>query len=341
MTLTYKASRARLLAGTSIAALFMAAGASVAQAQTSVSVEGGIPCPFGDQQKIAGTHVFYYGLYSHATTNKLGTANCGGWTGRVGLMQEKSGTFLGLDYWGIFVRHSEHTSSAFSGSKATTFYGGAYQALLGTDGRYKEDRTVVDFEVGKDIGIGSAANLRAIAGLRYARQSSRTSLGTTTFDSYLGITTSTSVRINNSFEGLGPRLGLVAELPISSGIRLRLGGSGSILWGDHSSSGNVSGSCAPTCTNPTSLALNQSNGSVTNLEGEAAGVFAMPNLNGAELSLGERGETWYQIGGPSQISLQTTAGTALTVSTAVGAAGSLDRNEWGPFLRLKVPLTAP
>ena len=183
--------------------------------------------------------------------------------------------------------------------------------------------------------------------MRYARQHSRLTFGATTRETNYGYVTSTSIKLSSTFEGLGPRLGLTARMPITTGIGLSLGGSGSVLWGDHSLSGTASSACggpatglSSPCSNLTSLGLAQSSGSVTNLEGEAALVFAIPSLNGAELSLGVRAESWFGISGPSHVGLQTNTVAPATVSTVAGAVGSLDRHEWGPFVRLTVPLSA-
>ncbi len=352
MTDLNTARRARLLAGASIVALLMTTGVTVAQAQTTVSVEAGIPCPFGDQTQTSATQRFYDGTIIGTQTARraFGISDCGGWNGRIGLAQAKPGAFLGLDYWGVFLRRSELHHASFSDGVGITPSLVITDDGVRTQGITSEDRTVVDFEVGKDLGIGSGTNLRAIAGLRYARQHSRLGFGATTNEGNYGAVASTSIRLNRTFEGLGPRLGLTARLPITSSIGLSLGGSGSVLWGDHSLSGTAIDACtvaAPNaCSSMTSLGLTQSSGSVTNLEGEAAVVFAIPSLNGAELSLGVRAESWFGISGPSHVGLLTNtvgplnAAGVLPVSTAAGAAGSLDRHEWGPFLRLTVPLSA-
>ena len=104
-----------------------------------------------------------------------------------GLAQAKPGAFLGLDYWGVFLRRSELKHASFSNGLSIAPSPSPYpNNVVTSQGVSSEDRTVVDFEVGKDLGIGSGANLRAIAGLRYARQHSRLAFGATTKEGYYG-----------------------------------------------------------------------------------------------------------------------------------------------------------
>jgi hypothetical protein len=114
------------------------------------------------------------------SVNLAHVGNACGWTARVGFGQEHTALFGGMaDYWGVFVRYTRITDNApVNGVFGTAFPGfpNLYAYNLSANTGFDERRTVIDFEAGRDIGIGDASKLRAIAGLRYAHYSNQTNV---------------------------------------------------------------------------------------------------------------------------------------------------------------------
>jgi hypothetical protein len=303
----------------------------------SLSIEGGAVCDLDDKGAFSTAYT-YSGVTAFDQT-RFGDVGCG-WTGRIGLTQERPGQVLGVaDFWGVFVRHQDFETDRFRTSDSAS-EGGIpkyYFAGINSGGTFEEDRTVVDFEVGKDLGIGSPRpKLRIFGGLRYAHYSSELAATGKTegvgcsiisgCDYYDGRFSFSS---KHTFDGVGPRLGLTGQLPLVSRLFITGTISGSVLWGDHSVRMIAAG---PSANHRVS---SSDDDVVTNAEGEVGlGWFFMPN--GTKLVVGARWEGWFDQSEFKSYSLKLDED-----STKVSARGSLDRNNWGPFLRFSIPLGPP
>lgn len=281
--------RRSLFAGVSTVALVAAAavvapGAASAQdltgpSSTYLSLEGGAACPFGDTFEILGEELLNDGC---------------GWTGRIGFGQRDTPIVGMFDGWGLFVRHTR-----FPTNSTSDVVPGYSDAVADAN----QQRTVVDFEVGQDIGIGSgAAQTRWIAGLRYADHRTAVNLAA----SYIGY----SLSLGNENWGVGPRIGLETHAPFSTNMGLVLAGSASALYGQHTQTFTVSYGIL------TSSASASENGWMLNAEGEA-GIYWQPSAAGnSEFVLGLRAEFW-----------RDTSDLA-----------EFNRHNWGPFLRYNMSL---
>jgi Legionella pneumophila major outer membrane protein precursor len=259
-----------------------------------------------------------------------------GWTARVGFGQEHAALFGGMaDYWGVFVRYTRIQDSApVNGTFGTFFPGFAnlYPYGFGASTGFKEDRTVVDFEAGRDIGIGDGSKVRAIGGLRFAHYSSDTNvLGSTT----TGNTYAANFFTNEKFDGFGPRIGFYYRRPLVGVVEMTAEGSASGLWGRYKTNltDTLNGNGGYSISGGESH-----DGWVGNLEGSIALAYAPYGPRGWDVSLGVRGEAWFN-------QIETNAFNASSTSNhntpqaPVSVSGQReDRFNWGPFLRVKVPL---
>jgi hypothetical protein len=258
-----------------------------------------------------------------------------GWTTRVGFGQENTALFGGMaDYWGVFVRYTRIQDSAPVNGTFGTFFPGfrnLYPYSFNANSGFDERRTVIDFEAGRDIGIGDGSKLRALAGLRYAHYSSDTNvLGSAS----AGGTAAVNFFTKQQFDGFGPRVGFSYRRPFVGMVDLTAEGSAAGLWGRFKT--NVNDNLNFTGA-PYSISGQEShNGWVGNLEGSIALAYAPYGPRGWDVSLGVRAEDWF-----GQIDTNTlTASTAnSTPQRPVSVSGQReDRFNWGPFLRVKVPL---
>jgi hypothetical protein len=316
-----------------------AAQASGLPAGTSLVIEGGAACPFGDQGTIGAEQTFYLPPFSVRTASNFGNGDCG-WTGHIGLMQERQGAFLGLaDYWGVFVRHTVPGSDRFASSASAAYFYYGYSKYYGVDvrGKFQEEWTVVDFEAGSDIGIGSATGkLRLFAGLRYARYTGKLD-ATSTFTiaaPFYGFAYSAAYSIfaRHGFEGIGPRAGFTGTIPITGVVGFTFGGSASALWGRHKFTYQASGPFLGTFVSQSDWDW------VFNVEAEAGLLFRLFQTSGATLTVGVRSEWWFDQVKLTGVNFNCGCLYAYT-NTLQG--GTLDRHNWGPFVRVKIPLGPP
>ena len=333
----------RLLCGVSALAISFAltpAQATGLPPGMSLSLEGGAVCDLGDSGSFSTTYT-YSGVKAFDQT-RFGDVGCG-WTGRIGLSQERPGVIFGVaDFWGVFVRHenfgSDHFRTSGSASDDRFIIGPKYYfAGINSGGKFDEDRTVVDFEVGKDIGIGSpGSKLRIFGGVRYAHYSSNFAASGQTEGVYCGPLSGCSyydgrfsLRSKTTFDGVGPRLGVTAQLPLFGRLFLTGTASGSVLWGVHSLRMFSAGPGATGRFSPSD------DDAVTNAEGEL-GLGWLFSPNGAKMVVGARWEGWFDQSQFKHYSIDLDEDR-----TKAFASGSLDRNNWGPFLRLNIPLGPP
>jgi hypothetical protein len=290
------------------------------------SAEGGAAC---SSSNIAVRSPFVPG----ADLAHVGSA-CG-WTTRLGFGQEHTARFGGMaDYWGVFVRYTRIQDSAPVNGQFGTFFPGfvnLYPYGFAANTGFDERRTVIDFEAGRDIGIGDGSKVRAIAGLRFAHYSSETNvLGSTN----AGNTYAANFFTQQRFNGFGPRIGVSYRRPLLGMLELTAEGSASGLWGRYKTNltDTLDGIGAYSMSGSESH-----NGWVGNVEGSIALAYAPYGPRGWDFSLGIRGEAWF-----NQIDINTfnAASTSRnnTPQAPVLVFGEReDRFNWGPFARLKVP----
>lgn len=334
-------TRALLLSSVSAFALPLAA--SVAHATglppgMTFTIEGGAACATGDTGTFTNTYS-YVGFLDDL--NAVGQAAFGrngcGWTGRIGLFQDKPDIVPGwVDFWGIFVRRQEFGKDSFRTSGTDAKYD--LTTFINSRGAFDEDRTVLDFEVGKNLGIGSGnAKLRLFGGIRYANYTSSLSASGTAgsycvYGSCKYVGYPWSARSGSKFDGVGPRLGLTGEVPLFGRFFLTGSVSGSLLWGEHQVRLNSSGFY------PGGRSKFSDNGTVTNAEGELG--IGMPFFaTRGTLIFGARWEGWFDQTKFKHYDLDVTLDCGcLGLAGSFEGRGTLDRNNWGPFVRLNIPL---
>jgi hypothetical protein len=258
-----------------------------------------------------------------------------GWTTRLGLGQEHAGMFGGLaNYWGLFIRYTRIQDSVpVNGHFDFIFPGftGLYPYGFNGNTGFDERRTVIDFEAGRDIGIGDESKLRAIAGLRFAHYSGETSV--------LGLahengTYAANFFTQQQFDGAGPRIGFSYRRPLLGMIELTADGSAAELWGRYKTNltDTFNGAGAYSISGGESH-----DGWVGNLEGSLALAYAPYGPRGWEFSLGVRAEDWFnQIHG-NAFNASSTSNNGTPQKPVLIPGERDDRFDWGPFLRVKVP----
>jgi hypothetical protein len=256
-----------------------------------------------------------------------------GWTTRLGFGQENTALFGGMaDYWGVFFRYTRIQDSAPVNGVFGTFFPGftaLYPYTFNANSGFDERRTVIDFEAGRDIGIGDGAKLRGLAGLRFAHYSGNTDVVGPIASNGFGAFLFTK----QQFDGIGPRLGFSYRRPVAGMVELTADGSAAGLWGRFKTNVNDSLCCAAY----TIGGQESHNGWVGNLEGSIALAYAPYGPRGWDISLGVRAEDWF-----GQIDTNTFTASSTKPGTPEGplsiSAQREDRFSWGPFLRVKVPL---
>src|SRR5690242_14272803 len=261
--------------------------------------------------------------------------NACGWTARVGFGQEHTALFGGMaDYWGVFVRYTRIQDSAPVNGVFGTFFPGfknLYPYNFSANTGFDEKRTVIDFEAGRDIGIGGESQLRAVAGIRFAHYTSETNvLGSAQHSG----TYAANFFTKQEFNGAGPRVGLSYTTPLIGMVALAAEGSAAALWGRYRSNitDTLNGGGAYSISGGESH-----NGWVGNLEGSIALAYAPYGPRGWEFSLGVRGEAWFNQIDTNAFSASTTSNHNTPQNPLSVSGQREDRFNWGPFLRVKVP----
>lgn len=314
-------------------ALFAAAPSVSAQQLPpglTLTLEGGTACGIaGGMRAESGTQIG--ASFPALASATLGDNHCG-WLGRIGLSQSQRGMLGGLvDSWGLFWREQRIPGDVGTVTPLDPFLG-RYRNAFTAD--TAERRTVIDFEIGKDLGVGDS--LRVVGGLRYARFDGKTALsGIYTDTNFPNLPYFFNAGIRTTFDGFGPRLGLTGRLPLGAGLSLVLDGYGSALHGERKTTiSAVHGIGSATGATPADATASDS-GWLLNLEGEAA--LAMPLFGpSTELQLGVRGESWFnQTVGAKAGPDCDNAGSKTVGCTRLGAG---DRHGLAPFARLMVKL---
>jgi hypothetical protein len=183
--------------------------------------------------------------------------------------------------------------------------------------------------VPRDIGIGDGSKLRAMAGLRFAQYSDKTNV--------LGSAQKYAVNFftKQQFDGIGPRIGFSYRRPVLGVIEVVGEGAAAGLWGRFKTNINdtLNGGGAYSIVGGESH-----NGWVGNLEGSIALAYAPYGPRGWDVSLGIRGEAWFSQIDTNAFNAASTSNHATPQAPVAVSGQREDRFNWGPFLRVKVPL---
>ncbi len=250
-----------------------------------------------------------------------------GLSGRVGYVTPFGNTPYDI---GIFARFgaTERDKDRANGGTPYNVLGGLAAGSYSVGrAKHREHHVIVDFEARRDFGFGSGddgVRITAKGGLRFGYFDADTDTTFSTPGAFLAME-----HRNSRFIGAGPRLGADAAVPIIGNLQLDLSAAGSLLLGDRQrrtkSKQPLGGITVGFNTdNKHSFRL------LPMVEASAAVSFKPYGADVMTISLGFRGEAWFNVHD------QRTKFRA-------GAAGGLGKNNvhrfnYGPFLRVKVPL---
>lgn len=194
------------------------------------------------------------------------------------------------------------------------YYTGYYWSANAT-AKHKERHWLVDFAVGRDIGIG-LGQTQLKAGLRIAELQAKTTGAGSVYVSYYG-TYNFSFAQRSKFLGVGPRVGLEGAVPLGGAWSIDWLAGAAVLFGDRKFD------AAANVTGPINLfgggVTSSSNGSVLNVDAQAGVSYAFnPN---AKLTLSYRFDGYWN---------------ALRTFDAAGNIANQDRFYHGPMVRLTV-----
>lgn len=183
--------------------------------------------------------------------------------------------------------------------------------------------TTLDFEVGRDIGVGeTGANVRFFGGVRFAE------FEQTAENHFYGDFTVTE-DWESRFRGIGPRVGADVDVPAGENISMNFSGSGSVLWGETKTQTilNVTDNATRFTVFDDHVTSSSADRAAYNLEGEV-GVSA--HGDGITVTAGVRGEAWFNV--------TDTSNSSSCLCGTDGSYGTPDADQyfWGPFIRLVV-----
>ena len=200
-----------------------------------------------------------------------------------------------------------------------TTYSGFYGSYVNTDtAQYRESHTIADLEIGRDVGLGSMgggnATARIHGGVRFAHFDGDLS---GTYSSFYG---SGGIRSEHTFTGIGPRVGIDANLPLAQNVSADLRASGAVLFGTRKVEGNYSGFYA---SGPFSRRENSV--VVPNVEASAAVTYLFGD--NAKLAVGYRVDHYWNVFDTNPFS--------------GGSSRDGDRTIHGPFFRVTIGGSGP
>jgi hypothetical protein len=209
--------------------------------------------------------------------------------------------------WSLAFRYNRETSKTDRHLDFSTT-GRAYRAYDAS----KESHDVLDFEIGRDIGLGHAlpdkAKIRAKMGIRFARFSA-TSRFTGHYTSYGVWLTPYDFDRRSRFKGIGPSIGLETRIRLGGSLSVDFEGSAAALYGRQSYKTYFWSS---TSTRKKTIAMN--------LTG-ALGISYKPPGSNFRISAGYKADAWFN---------------AMRAEKSPGQEGRFDRIYHGPFLRMKI-----
>jgi len=218
--------------------------------------------------------------------------HAGGVVGVVGSMSHfLPGSHPGWGF-GMFARFG--TSNNASEGRVTYYHynvlGGNYPSYY-TAGRarHRETHAIVDFEARRDVGLGGDDSTRITlkAGVRFAHFRADTNTQFTFLPSpYYTL----RERRRSRFFGAGPRIGAEVTLPLAYGFTLDLAASGSVLFGQQSTSVNAVGGLGGI----SAVDRRRFAKTVALLDGEAAVSYVFPTSM-AKISIGTKVDAWLNV----------------------------------------------
>jgi outer membrane protein OmpA-like peptidoglycan-associated protein len=190
---------------------------------------------------------------------------------------------------------------------------------------------VADFEAGYNWQMGTGSTVRLFGGARYAHfnQTAKATIDTTTGS--IGGFTHVGGKRKTSYSGIGPRLGLNAQLGIgNSGFNVFGGVSGALLYGKFKDRHSITatGTAGPFAASGKDKSKNKL---VPNAEGEI-GLGYNFNAGGSSsvgIQLGYRAEGWWGVS------------SSAAVLAPGPATRSSDQMMHGPFVRLVATFGSP
>lgn len=192
--------------------------------------------------------------------------------------------------------------------KQSAAYGGYYA----TTSQYEESHAIVDLEIGRDVGLGSLlgenATARVHGGVRFARFEGDMS---GTYSSFYGAGNGST---EHTFTGIGPRVGIDADVPLTGNLSADVGASGALLFGTRKTEGTYSSFYG------SGSFSRRDNVVVPNVEASAALTYLLGE--NAKLSVGYRVDQYWNV-------LDTNP-------SAGGGTQEGDRTIHGPFFRVTI-----
>jgi len=186
---------------------------------------------------------------------------------------------------------------------------------------HREQHYIADFEIGRDVGLGTLgddSNIRLIAGVRYAHFKGKgTFLSGFTVSGQNGDEGYADVDMKRSFNGIGPRLGFDAMVPLADRFALDAGVAGALLFGKQKLSASGVGGFA---------------GEVEDIDAGRSKTVLVPNLEAsaalswlvaenAKFSLGYRVDSYFDV---------------YDVGATGGDYENGDRVLHGPFVKISI-----
>lgn len=208
-----------------------------------------------------------------------------GWGGALELGVKPAGTGFDLVLRGRYDRTNiRHISGTWG------YYGG--DDPDGGEADYQEHHIAVDFEVGRELGVG---NMRVFGGARFAHFDGHTAFSTYQYETdhadepidFGGDQTRTGT-IERTFWGIGPRIEINGSLPLGGGaVGIDFGASVAALFGERNTTVSYKLSNLDFGSSSTTFAI------VPNVEASAALAF-MPSAH-SKLAIGYRVDAYWNV----------------------------------------------
>jgi len=192
---------------------------------------------------------------------------------------------------------------------ASFFVASSYYISSGTINN-KEKLTFLDFEVGRDVGLGNAnGKLRIHAGLRVASFRSKENGNWYYSSGISSFSSSGSFKVHRKFTGIGPRLGFNSLTPISENLALRLDAAGALLFGKRKTTA-IGTYVTPFCSSFTTGMRRSKSTVVPNISAFAGFAWMPASVPGMTVSLGYSVDAYFNV-------VETWNGTSLRKSDRI------------------------
>jgi hypothetical protein len=191
-----------------------------------------------------------------------------GWEGAVGF-DYQAAAFAPWHFSGQFRYGSAQKTRQFSAASAGTVSGSPFKSSASGNANIKEDHWLVDFNVGRDFGLGNDAQWTF--GVRVADLRSRLNVNGNFAVTVPGSTTTHgafNAQAKSEFLGAGPRLGVVGSTPLGGAWSFDWLGGAAVLFGER----KLERSAAATTATGSVIGLsfnNSDNAAVFNLDAQA------------------------------------------------------------------------